>query len=254
VDARSEPAEAVAAAPAVAIPLEPRQRWRLVVARALGAPRLTQRETSDAWEAAVDASGLPVVRGSGGSSSAGSRPRLAFGAPLPVELAATGELIDLFLADRLPRWRVREGLEARAPEGWSVVDLEDVWLGGPALAGIVAAADYRIELATPVDVATPVDGASLADACRRLLAATTLRREREKGGGTISYDLRPLLVDVAVVDPGPPVVIRARTRFHATLGTGRPDEVVAALSEQLGIPLAVTAIVRERLVLVADLD
>ena len=38
----------------------------------------------------------------------------------------------------------------------------------------------------------------------------------------------PLLIDVTIVD-GPPVTVLTRTRFHPELGTGRPEEVVAAL-------------------------
>lgn len=241
MDARSEPAKAV-------VP-EPRQRWRLVVARAADAPRLGQRETMDAWEAAVGASGLPVVRvAANGSGAVGStRPRLAFGAPLAVGMPADGELIDLVLTERLPRWRVREALEPVLPDGWSLARLEDVWLAGPALGGIVAAADYRIVLGEGVDAG------AVAAACRAMLAAATLPRERDKGGATVAYDLRPLLVDVAVVDAGPPPVVRARTRFHATLGTGRPDEVVAAIGDRLGGPVAATAIIRERLVLADEL-
>jgi hypothetical protein len=35
----------------------------------------------------------------------------------------------------------------RPPGGWRLVDVHDVWLGSPALAGQVVAADYRIEVA-----------------------------------------------------------------------------------------------------------
>lgn len=241
MDARSEPAKAV-------VP-EPRQRWRLVVARAPDAPRLGQRETIDAWESAADASGLPVARASGAvTPTAPARPRVAFGAPLAVGMAAEAERIDLFLTERLPRWRVREALDGVIPTGWTLVDLEDVWLGGPALGGIVAAADYRVTLEEDLDAA------AVADACHALLDARTLPRQREKAGGQVTYDLRPLLDDLAVIETGPPIVIRARTRFHPTLGTGRPDEVVAALGEQLSRAIAASSIVRERLVLAAEVS
>ena len=61
-------------------------------------------------------------------------------------------------------------------------------------------------------------------------------------------------MDVAVADDGPPVVIDARTRFHPELGTGRPEEVVAAMGDRLGASLEIGSIVRERLVLAEDLD
>jgi hypothetical protein len=65
----------------------------------------------------------------------------------------------------------------------------------------------------------------------------------------VTYDLRPLIMDVTVAEAGPPLVVRARTLFHAVLGTGRPDEVVAALGDQAGLSFHVRVIVRERLIL-----
>ena len=121
---------------------EARQRWRLVARRSAEAPSLTQREVAEAWEAAVVASGLPVAF----TDAARPRARVSFGAPLPLGIAAEAELIDLVLVERLPAWRVREALIAALPDGWSLVDLYDVWPAGPPLAGRVVAADYRIVL------------------------------------------------------------------------------------------------------------
>jgi hypothetical protein len=162
-------------------------------------------------------------------------------------MAANGELIDVVLVERWPAWRVRESLEGRLPDGWRLVDLIDVWLAGPPLAGRVAAADYRVELHGHPDPA------ALAGAAERLLASDRILRDRAKGAGTVTYDLRPLLIDVRV-EPGPPTIVTTRTRFHPELGTGRPEEVVAALGEVAGGPIEPSRIVRERLVLIDDLD
>ena len=221
---------------------EPRQRWRLVVARSAGAPELAQREVAEGWVAAIEAAGLPVAWTEG----ARSRPRIAFGAPLPVGMAADAELIDVVLTERWPVWRLREALTDRLPVGWSLVDLQDVWLAGPPLAGRVAAADYRVTLAGAV----PVD--RLRACAAELLAAPSLPRSRARGDDSVVYDLRPLLIDIAIED-GPPVMLRCRTRFHPELGTGRPEEVVAALGDRVGEVLQASSIVRDRLVLVEDL-
>lgn len=132
------------------------------------------------------------------------------------------------------------------PDDWRLIDLFDVWLGEPALAGQVVAADYRIEL----------EGANegvVSTAADVLLAAETLPRDRIKGGSTVRYDLRPLLADIRVIDPGPPVVVRVRTRFHPELGTGRPEEVVGALAVAADVDLVAATVVRERLILAYDL-
>ena len=241
MDARSETAPGpTAEAPTDEAPPPARQRWRLVLARSAVAPGLSGRELIDAWEAALEASALPFFRPAGRV-----RPRIAFGAPIPASLEVEREVADIFLTEFVPIWQVREGLTAHLPDGWQLVDLHDVWLGGPALAGQVAAADYRI-------VVTGVGEAALVTAAAALLAATELPRERLKGGSTVRYDLRPLLTDISVVDEGPPVVLRVRTRFDPVLGTGRPEEVIAALAGTTGRALVVTSMVRERLTLTEE--
>ena len=57
-----------------------------------------------------------------------------------------------------------------------------------------------------------------------------------------------------MADAGPPVALRTRTRFDPVLGTGRPEEVVAAVAEAAGLDLVIGAVVRERLILADDLD
>jgi hypothetical protein len=219
----------------------PRQRWRLVLARPADAPQLAGRELTDAWEQAMEATGLPLHRPAGRA-----RARVAFGAPLPIGMAAERELAEVVLSEVLPAWRVRGGLVGTLPAGWVLVELYDVWLGSPALAGRVNGAVYRVV----VDGTQDPD--AVAAAASALLAAERLPRNRIKGGSSVAYDLRPLLVGVGVLDPGPPVVLRVRTRIHPELGTGRPEEVLAALADRLGTLLPPLSIVRERLVLADD--
>lgn len=216
----------------------------MTVGRASDAPELSQRDTFAAWDEAIASAGLPVWTG----DPAKPKPRLAFGAPLSVGMVAEAELIDVVLTERLPAWQVRGALAPQVPVGWSLEDLADVWLGGPPLAGRVVAADYRVTLGGPTT------GAQLEATAATLLAAREIPRERAKGDGTVRYDLRPLLADLRVAKAGPPVVVRIRTRFHPELGTGRPEEVVLALAESLGVAVTIDAIVRERLVLADELD
>jgi hypothetical protein len=203
---------------------------------------VTGRELSDAWDSALAATGLPAHRPAGKA-----RAHVAFGAPVPAAIELEHELADIVLTELVPRWRVRETLLPVVPAGWQLLDVHDVWLGEPPLAGQVAAADYRIVL-------DGADARQIDAAAATLLGARTLVRERTKGADRVQYDLRPLLIDVAVASAGPPPVVRARTRFHAALGTGRPEEVVGALGEAAGRDLAIGTIVRERLILAGELS
>ena len=229
-------------APPAAPPVVARQRWRLVLARASGVPDGSGRDQTEAWESALEGSGLPSFRPTGRA-----RPRVAFGAPLPAGIEAEHELADIVLTSFEPVWRVREALADRLPVGWRLVDLYDVWLGAPALAGQIAAADYRIDLGD-------ADVGSVAAAAAAMLAASSLPRERMKGTSVVHYDLRPLLLDIRVVVGGPPARLRVRTVFHPELGTGKPAEVVAALGDMAGAVLDIGSIVRERLILADELD
>ncbi len=226
---------------------ESRQRWRITFARDRVSSELVGRVLLDAWHEALRSSGLPVAGLDPGSSG---RARLAFGAPLPAAASGEAELADLWLLERLPLWTLREALADRLPVAHRWVAAEDVWLGAPALAGQIAAADWRVEVEMDPDTIGRLREAALV-----LLHASELPRTRRKGETEKRYDLRPLLVDLAVDGPvGPgPATIRTRTRFDPELGTGRPEEVVAALGEAAGLEVAIGAIVRERLVLADDL-
>jgi hypothetical protein len=223
---------------------EPRQRWRLTFARraSVGEPAAIGRAYATLWEAALLASGLPVVIVDSG------RPRFSLAAQLPAGAAGRAELADTWLTERWPAWRVREALEPVLPPDHELVGCEDTWLGAPALPGRVAAADYLVELREPLDRA-PAEVAA-----RRLLVAASLPRVRTKGTSTKSYDLRPLLLAIDVEPSSGGGRVRVRTRLHPELGSGRPDEVIAALGEELGVTLTPAAIARERLVLIEDLE
>jgi hypothetical protein len=236
---------------AQAVPREPRQRWRLTFAREPVDREQVGRAALDAWQETLVASGLPVA---GLESGGAGKARIAFGAPLPAAVRGDAELADLFLLERRLIWQVREALEPHLPAGHRWVTAEDVWLGASPLAGRVAAADWRVE---PVGSIAAQDVERLRSAASVLLAARALPRVRAKGGDEKRYDLRPLLANLAV-DGRPEtgaanVAIRFRTRFHPELGSGRPEEVVAALSEAAGVDLDVASTVRTRLLLTEDL-
>jgi hypothetical protein len=251
VESPTEDRAAPAPGPVPSAPAEPRQRWRLTFGRAAAADGEAPagRDYTALWEKALVASALPLAMTDAG------RCRFALGAPLPARTAGRAELADLWLTERVATWRVREGLGRVLPPGHELVDLESIWLGAPALAGRVAAADYVVSLGGAID------RTAIVAAAERLMAADRLVRERAKGGGVKSYDLRALLISIEIGDafgePGKAggagcdegTTVRLRSRIHPELGSGRPDEVIAALADELGEPLEPVATIRERLVL-----
>jgi hypothetical protein len=221
-------------------PREPVQRWRLVLARDLAAAEGAQREQLAAWEAAFARSGLPVA----GLDAPKPRARFAIAAPLAAAIPGEAELLDVWLVERQPAWRVRQAFAAHLPLGWRLVDAYDVWLGEAALPGRVTASVYRATLPPG-----GVDRPRLARAARALLAAGSLPRERRKGDTVIAYDLRPFVDDVEVAASDGAPVVRMTLRHDPEKGVGRPEELLAALGEVAGGPLEPASLVRERLVL-----
>ncbi len=216
------------------------QRWRLVVSRAALPPDRTQREQLAEWEAMLADSGLPVA----GLDAERPRGRLVIAAPLSNGIAGEAELVDIWLVERVPRWRAREALEGRLPAGYALVDLYDVWLGEPPVPGRVAASVYRVRVGA-------ADAVRLTTAAETLLAAPSLPRQRRKGDGTVSYDLRPFLGSLEVVAGTNGGATITMTLLHdPARGVGRPDEALAALGEAADrAPLQAETLVRERLVL-----
>ena len=231
------------------------QRWRLTFARDDAGAEASQRDLDRAWQEAV--AGLGAT-----GSGAPERPRLAIAAPLPVGMTAARELADVFVPERRRLADVRAAIEPKLPPGHRLVDLYDVWLGEPPLSGLVVAGDYRVAIAVAGGegdghaVAGPVMH-DLEAAVATLLQATELPRSRARGDRVVAGNLRALIIDVAVgAGPGPlpgTAELTMRLRFHPSLGTGRPEEVVAALATILGRSLQVVRCHRERLWLRGDL-
>ena len=203
-----------------------------------------------AWEEAVRSSGLPVVT----VDDEGRRPRLAFGAPAGGTLASDGDLVDLWLTRRLPIAEVRAALEGRLPADHELVGLHDVWLGEGALPARVVASDLEATVTTSGPVGR------LAEAAAAILARRSLPRERTRADRTVAYDLRPLLLDLAVepaddTTSGPGVaLVRMRVAHDPERGAGRPGEVLAALAEEAGQSIEARSIVRRRLLLAEDIE
>ena len=212
-----------------------RQRWRLVFARGEDARYLSHLDAVRLWERAFRRGGIPVATSEGFSP----RPKLICAAPLQLGMLAEHELADLFLAERLTVPDLRDRLAAGMPRGYTVLDLHDVWIGDPALAPQLAAADYRMTLLN-------VGPARVEAATTRLLAAESLPRERRKEKRAIPYDLRPLLLELRVgpadpaalppdAGPGEAAGLWMRLWHTQERGSGRVDEVVAALADEMGL-------------------
>ena len=213
-------------------------------------------DASVAWRSRCLAGMLsrrPGCRSPGSTSPAG-RARLAFGAPLPAHAAGDAELADLWLLERLPAWQVREALRpspARRIRRGSTRRTSG-WARRPARAGRRAPTGGSSSAA--VRRSGPgrpgVDARDSRGAAARGSIAPSNQAQGRRGEA-----LRPAAVARRLSPPGrgPPVALAARTRIEPELGSGRPEEVVAALAEAAGVDLEIHALVRTRLLFADDL-
>lgn len=209
--------------------------------RTVSAAPLPHREVVEAFEDALDRSGLPLVR----DARRGGRPRLTFGAPLPIGMIVDREPFDLWLTELRPVGEVRMAVVHALAPGYALHEIFDVWLGAAALPACVKGAEYHVILEPGLAADELERGVS------SLLAARILPRRRTKGGGTVEYDLRPLVAGLELRAEDPPV-LRIEVRFDPVRGSGRPEEVAAALGEVLEQPLSVSQTRRVRLILEDD--
>ena len=169
-------------------------------------------------------------------------PKIQIASALPLGYAGRAEIVDMWLdTDPGDLLEVQKRLQAAAPPGLTVLQLEAVDEHGPALQTQVASAEYIVTLLEDFfDLQVRVDA---------LLAASTLPRERRGR----PYDLRPLIESLSII-PGrssmgteEDVSMRLAARDGAT---GRPEEVL----DVLGIPFESIRIERTRLILKTGIE
>jgi radical SAM-linked protein len=168
-------------------------------------------DLAQSWERILRRAGIPLEYSQGYNP----RPRMQFAAPLPVGVTSESEYVDVWLVERLAdEWVVR--LNAATPADLPVYCIAEVPIRARALPTLVTHADYVIRL---LDDSLPRD--EVQRRVDNLLAAPRIERVRRNK----TYDLRPLILDLAVNDAGN---ITAQL-VTGDRGNGRADELLDAL-------------------------
>ena len=208
------------------------QRLRVTFTRGEDLKYITHLDLMRFWERALRRAGIPVAYSEGFSPHA----QISLAAPLPVGTTSDGELMDVFLERPMAPADVMSGAAPQLPPAIEVRSAEEVGLALPSLQADVRFAEYDVDVA-----AEPADARA---AVERFLAAESVPWEHKRESETRSYDIRAFVADVTVSEAAPGVVrLRMRLR-NDNSGSGRADQVVAALG--FGAPLRVH---RTRLVL-----
>jgi radical SAM-linked protein len=169
------------------------------------------------WERILRRADLPVTYSQGFHPL----PKITFASALPVGCTSQAELMDVVLDRPVESAELLQRLASALPAGMAVTSMGEVPLNSPALQAELRWAEYAVE----VEVEAEAE-AEVGNRVQTFMAAASVMRERRGK----SYDLRPLVLMLSVeAVESDRVKLAMRLMADANAGTGRPDEVLAAL-------------------------
>jgi radical SAM-linked protein len=210
------------------------QRLRVRFSRGEEVKFVTHLDLMRLWERALRRAKIDIAYSEGFTPHA----QLSLAAPLAVGVTSDGELLDVFLADRLTSLEFMREIGKQLPAGVEALEVEEVGLRAPSLQAELRAAEYEVSLPATLEQA------NAREAVESFLAAESVPWEQVRDGETRQYDIRAMVQHLWVdgTKNGSPVV-SMRVRADSG-GSGRPEQVIAAL----GLPEP-TSIHRRKLVL-----
>ena len=184
----------------------------------------SHRDIARVWERTIRRVGLPIAYSQGFSP----HPKVHFGLALSTGHESLAEYLDLDLDDASPLLpgpaelaALPDRLTAALPVGLEVTAVAPIASNATSLQQAVASCEWRIEV-------RGVEPAAVAAAVERVLAAPELTTTRQRKGKDVTDDVRPYLLDLAVLGPSD-----AGTTIHAHLATQprglRTSELLAVL-------------------------
>jgi len=208
-----------------------KQRLRITFTRDETLKYIGHLDMARTWQRITRRAHLPLAYSEGFNP----QPRMSFAAALPVGCTSDHEELDLVLSPSCALDEVKAQLDRALPPGMKVISIEEIPLSAPALQMQLAATEFEITVEGEETLG------SLSERVAQFNAAAEVIRDRR---GKV-YNLRPLVqalsIDAAQADRV--IVIRSRLQA-APEGTGRPDELAAAL----GLDLATVRIKRTKLI------
>ena len=170
------------------------------------------------WERALRRADVPLAYSEGFSPHA----QIAMAAPLPVGVTSVGELMDVFLEAPMRPRAFAGQVAPQLPGAVTITDVREVALTLPALQADVRAAEYEVDVpgASPDEVSAAVG---------RFLAAETIPWEHKREDEVRQYDIRSMVRDLHVARADGDAVTIAMWLKNDSTGSGRPEQVVAAL-------------------------
>lgn len=195
------------------------QRLRIKFSRGPEIKFISHLDIVRLWQRAFNRAGIEIAYSSGFTP----HPKISLAAPLPLGVTSEAELMDIFCIKGVAPHFFISAVNQQLPPGLTVDKVYPIAFDLPSLQSQVSRAEYKVE----VDTGTgPQD---IKAALCSLLSLQHLPWQHQRDTGPRHYDLRALIDDVRVMAWEPPVgTLGMRLRCDSQ-GSGRPEQVTAAL-------------------------
>ena len=185
-------------------------RYRLTFAKVDSLRFIGHLDLAKTWERVFRRAELPIVYSKGFNP----QPKMQLASALPLGISSDCELLDVWLEAPVSLETLADRLNTVSPPGLRTRQVAEVDVKSPVLQTLLYSAEYLIEVDDP-------GPGVLVVRVGEVLAQTEIVRERRGK----NYDLRPLILRLEA---------RGEDTVWAELsqgeqGTGRPDELLAAL-------------------------
>ena len=195
------------------------QRLRIRFCRGEEIKFISHLDIMRLWQRALNRAGIPLAYSEGFNP----HPRMSLAAPLALGITSDAELMDVVLAKWASPHSFTEAVSRQLPPGIEIIQVYNIPLTLPSLQSQVRYAEYT------VGVETEKEPGDIEKALNSLLALEHLPWQHQRDTGTRSYDLRALIDKLWLIDwRHPYCIIGMRLRCDSS-GSGRPEQVTAAL-------------------------
>jgi radical SAM-linked protein len=195
------------------------QRLRILFSRGPDLKFISHLDITRLWQRAFNRAGIEIAYSTGFSP----HPRISLAAPLPIGVTSEAELMDIVVVRGVAPHSFVSALNQQMPGGLKVLRVQPIGPDLPSLQSQVSFAEYRVEVDTergPADAASAIAG---------ILSQKTIPWQHQRDTGMHTYDLRPLIDQIRVIEWEPPRGLLAMKLRCDSNGSGRPEQVTAAL-------------------------
>ena len=200
-------------------------RYRIIFTKTAETRFIGHLDLQSLFQKAIRRAKLPVAY------SEGFNPHqlLSFAAPLPLGMAALGEIVETYTIEEVAPRVIMESLSPQMPNGITILSVEEIPSMGKGAAALVLAATYDIVFPFSHDLATKIDGI-----IAEILASDVIKVQKRTKKGLSIADIRPDILSIENLSSTDEI------RLKAILSTGsarnlKPEVLVECILDKASI-------------------